>query len=338
MGEPDLYPAASAARDTFILDRRGPRPAHDPWQHQGLIVEDERTADGTPARVATVLLTGRECPWRCAMCDLWRYTTATDTPLGAIPAQIATARAALHDQPTPVTGIKLYNAGSFFDPRAVPDADYGAVAGTLAGLSRVIVESHPALVSQRIDRFLAALARFGDAMTPRLEVAMGLETAHPDALDRLNKHFTFDKAKRWTGQKYRAVESAPWASSHTGQDAEWSAFTIARRLNEPAAMRSISMGASQVMGFNYSVLGYDSVREMFDHFSADERYHILGLFDFVKGPAATSRMLEALRRREYEQFATYYNGNGQAAEYGARIRSMVSAFEKIAPASLVDTP
>ncbi len=157
--------------------------------------------------------------------------------------------------------------------------------------------------------------------------------------DTYNAHFTHDKTKRWTGHKYRASASAPWTAGHTGQDAEWDAFTIARRLNEPAAMRSISMGASQIMGFNHGVLGYDSARDMFDHFSADERYHVLGLFDFVKGPAPTSRMLEALRRREFEQFATYYNGNGQAAEYGARIRGVVSAFEKVAPADLVrDAP
>ena len=32
---------------------------------------------GGRARMATVLLTGRECPWRCAMCDLWTYTTVS---------------------------------------------------------------------------------------------------------------------------------------------------------------------------------------------------------------------------------------------------------------------
>ena len=54
--------------------------------------------------------------------------------------------------------MKLYNAGSFFDPRAVPDADYDAVAEALAGSARVIVESHPALVGPRVDR-LARRAR-----------------------------------------------------------------------------------------------------------------------------------------------------------------------------------
>ena len=98
--------------------------------------------------------------------------------------------------PPAITAIKLYNAGSFFDPRAVPDADYDDIAAALAGLSRVVVESHPALIGQRVDRLLAALARASAAAPPSLEVAMGLETAHPDALDRLNKHFTLDDFAR----------------------------------------------------------------------------------------------------------------------------------------------
>lgn len=182
-----LYPSTPSARDRFVLERRGPRPRHDPWRYQGLIVEDERTEHGTVARMATVLLTGRECPWRCAMCDLWTYTIETDTPRGAIPAQVSAARQTLGSKEGAVSGMKLYNAGSFFDPRAVPEADYDAVAEALAGLSRVIVESHPALVGPRVDRFMRALDRHTG---PALEVAIGLETAHPVALERLNKHVT----------------------------------------------------------------------------------------------------------------------------------------------------
>ncbi len=192
MPDSAAYPVTARARDRFVLDRRHARPHHDSWRYQGLIVEDERSANGDVARVATVLLTGRECPWRCAMCDLWQYTTAGDTPRGAIPAQIIAARSVLNDRGTPVSGMKLYNAGSFFDPRAVPDADYDDAADALGGLSHVIVESHPALVGPRVDRLLAALAR-QQQPAPRLEVAMGLETAHPAALDRLNKRFTLER-------------------------------------------------------------------------------------------------------------------------------------------------
>jgi archaeosine synthase beta-subunit len=187
-----MYPATPAERDRFILERRGPRTPHDPWRHQDLIVEEERTARGSIARIATVFLTGRECPWRCAMCDLWQYTTSTDTPAGAIPAQIAAARLALEQQHERVTHMKLYNAGNFFDPRAVPEGDYHPIATALAGLDRVIVESHPALIGSRVDLLLHALdSRHVQPGRPaQLEVAMGLETANPNALERLNKRMT----------------------------------------------------------------------------------------------------------------------------------------------------
>lgn len=159
-------------------------------RHQGVVVEDEVGADGRIARVATVFLTGRECPWRCVMCDLWQHTLAEDTPPGAIPAQIANACDELRARGEAVSQVKLYNSGSFFDPRAVPEDDYDGVAALVGGCSRVVVESHPALVGPRVDRFLEALTRHGDPGVARLEVAMGLETVHPEALEGLNKRMT----------------------------------------------------------------------------------------------------------------------------------------------------
>jgi archaeosine synthase beta-subunit len=189
-----FYPASAAARDRFVLDLRGPRPALDAWRHQGIIVEDERAADGQVARAATVFLTGRECPWRCTMCDLWQHTITENTPRGAIAAQVGAARGELLARPTPITQLKLYNAGSFFDPRAVPEIDYDDVAIALDGLACIVVESHPAFIGSRVDRFLDALNRHATSAmgAGRLEVAMGLETAHPEALDRLNKRMTID--------------------------------------------------------------------------------------------------------------------------------------------------
>jgi len=195
------YPATARARDAFILSRRPSRPAHDPLRPQGVTVEQEPDEAGTPADVVTVFLTGRECPWRCAMCDLWRYTTEGDTPPGAIPHQIREALRASGASGASGAGrargrprhIKLYNAGSFFDPRAVPPDDYRAIAAAVAGFSTVIVESHPALIGPRVDAWLDALAAEAVDNAPRLEVAMGLETAHPDALERLNKRMTLEQ-------------------------------------------------------------------------------------------------------------------------------------------------
>jgi radical SAM enzyme (TIGR01210 family) len=189
----DAYPATVAARDRFVLDRRPRRARHDPWRYQQLLVEDERAADRTISRTATVFLTGRECPWRCVMCDLWRFTNEEDTPEGAVAAQVGAARADLAARGEPIRQMKLYNAGNFFDPRAVPTSDYDGVAVQLAGLDRVIVESHPALVGERVDRFLDALDRQASVQRRvRLEVAMGLETARPEALEKLHKRMTVE--------------------------------------------------------------------------------------------------------------------------------------------------
>ena len=192
------YPATPAARDRFIIDLRGPRPQHDPQRYQDLAIDEEMTERGDLARVGTVFLTGRECPWHCAMCDLWRYTTSADTPAGAIPAQIQEARRAWHERGEAISRIKLYNASNFFDPRSVPDGDYDTIGALVSGLEQVIVESHPSLVSDRVDRFRDALAG------PRLEVAMGLETVHPAALDALNKRMTTDDFARAADELHRS--------------------------------------------------------------------------------------------------------------------------------------
>ena len=137
-------------------------------------------------------------PWKCVMCDLWQYTTIADTPSGAIPSQIERALediCAGHAEARVPSILKLYNAGSFFDPRAVPAGDYDAIVRALRSPLRVVVECHPALIGPRLDRFMNALATKASkdkCATPTLEIAMGLETAHPTALEKLHKRLNLD--------------------------------------------------------------------------------------------------------------------------------------------------
>ncbi|MCP5522579.1 MAG: radical SAM protein [Verrucomicrobiales bacterium] len=186
---PSDYPVDASSRDAWVLARRGNRQDVDVWQPQAVFQEDE-PADGAGSvkAVLTVILTSRECPWRCLMCDLWRHTTPGPVPQGAIPAQLERALGQIAAGPLPPV-IKLYNSGSFFDPMAVPPADYLGIARRLAGFERVILESHPAFVRRGLRQFQAALAE-ATPTPPRIEVAMGLETVHPEALDRLNKRMT----------------------------------------------------------------------------------------------------------------------------------------------------
>lgn len=179
------YPSAAAERDRWILARRPARNRLDPFRPYAAFVEDEASESGEIVPVAAVFLTNRECPWRCLMCDLWKNTLEEPVPPGAIAAQI---RAALASLP-PVRQIKLYNAGSFFDAQAIPRGDYEEIAALVRRFERVIVESHPALVGSEC-------LRLRDLLPGRFEVAMGLETVHPELLAQLNKRMTLGDFRR----------------------------------------------------------------------------------------------------------------------------------------------
>lgn len=182
------------AREVRAL--RPPKPAVDPWRPLGVVVEEEpeppAEAGGEPAavRAATVFLAGAECPFTCVFCDLWRHTLDGPTPPGAIPAQldVASAEIARHGDPAGVRAIKLYNASNFFDDRAVPPEDDPAITERAAAFPRVVVECHPRrIASPRGERRWRAFADSLAGRGSRLEVAMGLETIHPEALPRLGK-------------------------------------------------------------------------------------------------------------------------------------------------------
>ena len=136
----------------------------------------------------TVFLAGAECPFTCSFCDLWRYTIDGPTPPGALTGQLGTALEGL-TAPIPER-LKLYNASNFFDRRAVPVEDLPGIAELAQPFAAVTVESHASMVGPAALEFAALLAG-------RLEVAVGLETIHPVAIQHLNKRLAlprFDRA------------------------------------------------------------------------------------------------------------------------------------------------
>lgn len=143
--------------------------------------------------------------------------------------------------------------------------------------------------------------------------------------ERYRQHFRFDSGVTWQGHQWRPDSSGAWQDCHVNQAVEWQVLNFARRLDDTAALSSISMGAPQIMGFNHRAIGYSSVQEMFHAFQTDVRNQISSLFRFIQ----VNGLAEAVRQGDYVAFARVYNGPGQAENYAEIIRNNLAAFQRL---------
>ena len=225
-----------AAADRRIRALRPPKPAVDAWTAHGSLVEEERRPDGRTERALTVFLSGAECPFTCSFCDLWRYTIDGPTPAGALPRQLAGTLDAL-DGARPER-VKLYNASNFFDRRAVPPEDVPEIARLVRGFRGVTVESHVSTIGE-------ATLDFARRIDGRLEVAVGLETVHPDAAARINKRLDlerFDRAASFLRDNAIDLRAfvllgAPYVPA--AESVEWTVRAVERAASSGAAVVSI---------------------------------------------------------------------------------------------------
>lgn len=172
----------------WIRSMRGEKSPVDPYVPYGWFNEQERTLSGEVKDVSAILLSNRECPYACLMCDLWKHTTCETVPHGAIPAQLEYALEKLG----PATHLKLFNSGSFFDPGAIPVEDYPQIASFSSAFEHVLVESHTAFIGEQA-------LEFDRLLYGQLQVAIGLETVHQEVLARLNKGMSLEDFKKKIG-------------------------------------------------------------------------------------------------------------------------------------------
>jgi hypothetical protein len=245
----------------------------------------------------------------------------------------------LESVPTALPGEQQIKvpANASATPRLVADIwnRYGSLLGALSGV--LGIQPGTAVAVLAIESGGQAFGADG-RMIIRFENHIFYQYWGKNNPTLFNKYFTFDTTQRWLGHKWRPSENDGWRDFHGVQASEWDALNFACTLDETAAKMSISMGAPQIMGFNYTVIGYASVKDMFNAFAASDREQVIGFFDFANGILPNSGAVTALKKLDFLNFATYYNGTGQAAYYRDRMQGAYDAFKALAGTVVVPPP
>jgi hypothetical protein len=112
----------------------------------------------------------------------------------------------------------------------------------------------------------------------------------------------------WFKRKAPYLPTGKWSVNKVErQSQEWIAFNDAFKLNPNAAMESTSIGVGQIMGFHYKRLGFKSVGEMWDNAKVSEFNQVKQMAKFI---ASDTKLLKALKSKNWHLVATYYNGGG----------------------------
>jgi N-acetylmuramidase len=138
-----------------------------------------------------------------------------------------------------------------------------------------------------------------------------------------DKHFRYGghagvPGKAYQNHKFRNSPNQAWRSVHIdSQEREYEVFALAERLGgREAACLSSSFGGPQIMGFNHVRCGYSSALAMADAFGTDNRWQVLGFYDFCK----TGNLIDEVVDKRWYDFAKGYNGSSNANVYGPRIK------------------
>ena len=110
----------------------------------------------------------------------------------------------------------------------------------------------------------------------------------------------------------------PSPGGYVGGTAEHQRLSMARLIDDTAALESASWGAFQIMGFHWKRLGYASVQDFVAAMSAGESQQFDAFTRFIETDPALHK---ALKARKWADFAKLYNGpNYQRNLYDTKLQ------------------
>ena len=119
--------------------------------------------------------------------------------------------------------------------------------------------------------------------------------------------FERHKFHRFTNGAHSAAHSDiswPGAGGYLGGSAEYDRLEAAIALDRPAALKSASWGAFQIMGFNHQMVGYDDVESFVAAMVASEANQLDAFVAFIEAAGLADELI----RLDWSGFARGYNG------------------------------
>jgi hypothetical protein len=127
--------------------------------------------------------------------------------------------------------------------------------------------------------------------------------------------------RRFDGE--HADISARQAGGYLGGGREYDRLERAMRLDSSEALKSVSWGLPQVMGFNHRVVGFETVEAMVEAMVESEDRHLEALGQFIN---ASPKCRLGITRHDWGTFAACYNGpDFRRNDYDNRL---AAAYEK----------
>lgn len=102
-----------------------------------------------------------------------------------------------------------------------------------------------------------------------------------------------------------AVVSWPTAGAYGPSSVQHRRLTYAGTLDRTAALKSASWGLFQILGENHSAAGFPVLQDFINAMYRSVDEHLRALVMFIRG---NPRMLEAIQKRDWPEFALRYNG------------------------------
>lgn len=111
------------------------------------------------------------------------------------------------------------------------------------------------------------------------------------------------------------------------QDARYAWLEKAQKIDSEAALKACSWGSTQVLGENFSMVGFDSAEAMVRAFMADEEEHVEAMVKFI----LASGIDDDLRFERWSVVARVYNGPGYKKNgYDTKMAKEFAKLRKIA--------